>query len=164
MRVLSLRKHVFYGMGGLTISLSDLIVMQWLLVRYVPPGRPHLIDATIFGALVLMGRIVEGISLTVVAHWSDECRSRLGRRVPFMRGVIVPFAVVFFLLFNPPADQIHWVNTAYAAVLILLYFGMYGAVVVPYVALLPELTPYRPATEPSVNAGCGVVDVVDQRS
>jgi GPH family glycoside/pentoside/hexuronide:cation symporter len=127
-------------MGGLTISLSDLIIMQWLLVRYAPPGGIQLVNSTLLGVFILIGRIIEGVSFAVVANWSDQCRSKQGRRIPFMRWVIVPFAVVFVFLFNPPIDHLHWINEVYSGFLILLYFSMYGAVVVPYAALIPELT------------------------
>ncbi len=134
------RKRVIYGMGGLTISLSDLIVMQWLLVRYLPPDKPHLVPAAFFGALMLLGRLTEGVGFAFFAHWSDNCHAKSGRRLPFMRLSIVPFAVTFFLLFMPPVDHAHWLNMVYAAVTIPVYFGLYGAVVVPYLALLPELS------------------------
>ena len=134
------QKRFFYGMGGLTISLSDLIVMQWLLVRYLPPESPPLVNASILGVLIFLGRVAEGISFAVVGHWSDQYQSPHGRRIPFLRAVIIPFVLVFFGLFNPPFATSQGLNTLYAGVFIFLYFGMYGAVVVPYVALIPELT------------------------
>ncbi len=134
------RKQIVYGMGGLTISLSDLIVMQWLLVRYLPPDKPHLVPAAFLGTLVLLGRMIEGAGFAVFAHLSDNCEARSGRRLPFMRFSILPFAATFFLLFMPPVNHAHWLNMVYAAVTIPLYFGLYGAVVVPYLALLPELS------------------------
>jgi GPH family glycoside/pentoside/hexuronide:cation symporter len=114
--------------------------MQWLLVRYLPPDKPHLVPAAFLGGLMLLGRLTEGIGFALFAHWSDNCRAQSGRRLPFMRASIVPFAAMFFLLFMPPVDHAHWLNMLYAAVTIPVYFGLYGAVVVPYLALLPELS------------------------
>jgi len=116
------------------------MVMQWLLVRYLPPDKPHLVPAAFLGGLMLLGRLTEGIGFAFFAHWSDNCRMQSGRRLPFMRFSIVPFAATFFLLFMPPVDHAHWLNMVYAALTIPAYFGLYGAVVVPYLALLPELS------------------------
>ncbi len=137
---LPLYKKVFYGMGGITMNLPDLIVMQWLLVRYVPPDGHHLVPATLFGLFFLLGRVTDGTGCAIIAHLSDTCESRWGRRLPFMRFGIVPFGLVFFLLFVPPVAHLHWLNAVWAFVLIQGYFIMYGVVVTPYLALLPEIT------------------------
>ena len=137
---LPFKTKVFYGMGGLTMNLPDLIFMQWVLVRFMPPDAPHLVPAALFGAIVLCSRVVEGISCTLIAHWSDECQSPMGRRLPFMRFGLLPLVLVFFLLFMPPVDHAHWLNILHACVMIPLYFILYGIVVTPYLALIPEIT------------------------
>ncbi len=137
---LPFRTKAFYGLAGITMNLPDLILMQWLLVRYVSPDKPHLLPAAVFGGIILLSRVFEASIGTVIAHWSDTCRSRWGRRLPFMRFGILPFATVFFLLFHPPIGYQHWLNAAYAIVLLPSYFMLYGAVVTPYLALLPEIT------------------------
>lgn len=128
-------------MAGFTMNVPDLIFMQWILVRYVPPDGPHLAPAALFGVIVLCARIIEGISCTIIAHSSDVCRSRWGRRLPFMRFGIGPFVLGFFLIFMPPIDHMHWINSLYAAALIPVYFILYGIVITPYLALIPEITP-----------------------
>jgi len=137
---LPFRTKVHYGMAGLTMNLPDLIIMQWLLVRYVPPEGNHLVPAALFGFTILLARVVEGVSCTIIGHQSDVCRSRWGRRLPFMRFGIIPFALVFFVLFMPPVAHMHWLNAVYAFVLVQLYFVLYGVVITPYLALLPEIT------------------------
>ncbi len=128
-------------MGGLTMNLPDVIVMQWFLFRYLPPDGRHLASAFAIGAILLFGRVVvEGPSCMLVAHWSDQCRTRWGRRLPFMRFGIVPLALVFFLIFHPPVGHEHWLNAAWAAVFVPLYLILYGVVITPYLALLPEVT------------------------
>lgn len=138
---LPVRKRLFYGMGGLTMCLPDFIVMQWLLVRYVPPdASKHLVPAALFGVVVLVGRLTEGLLSPVIGHWSDQCRSRWGRRLPFIRFGLVPFVVAFFFLFHPPVGHMHWGNAVYAFALIPIYAFLYGCNITPYLALLPEIT------------------------
>lgn len=140
MSELPIRKRVYFGMAGITMNLPDLIIMQWLIVRYVPPDGPHLIPAVLFGVVILLGRMMEGVSNPIIAHWSDVSQARGGRRLPFMRLGIIPFAVVFFLLFVPPVEDSTWINVGYALILTQAYFFLYSAIITPYLALLPEIT------------------------
>lgn len=140
MAELPVRKRIFYGMGGLTMNLPDLLVMQWLLVRYMPPDTPPLVPAALFGLFIMMGRLTDGIGCAIIAHWSDGCRSRWGRRMPFLYFGIAPFVFVFFMLFMPPVASTHWLNAVHAFFFIQCYFFLYGIVVTPYLALLPEVT------------------------
>jgi len=52
----------------------------------------------------------------------------------------VPFVLVFFFMYMPPVGELSWLNAAYAAVLLPLYFILYGIIFTPYLALIPELT------------------------
>lgn len=141
MSELPFRKRVYYGMGGLSMNLPDLLVMQWILVRYVPPDADkQLIPAALMGVVLFLARMVEGFSNPFIAHWSDSCTSRWGRRLPFVRLGIVPLAAFFFLSFMPPVDHLHWVNSVHAFVALPLYSLFYGVVVTPYLSLLPEIT------------------------
>jgi glycoside/pentoside/hexuronide:cation symporter, GPH family len=137
---LALRRRIYFGMGGLTMNLPDLIIMQWLLVRYAPPDASrHLVPAFVCGLAILLGRGMEGGSNPFIGHYSDICQSRWGRRIPFMRFGIVPFVLVFFLLFMPPIPEMSWINVVYLLALTQVYFLLYGIIVTPYLALLPEI-------------------------
>ena len=123
------------------MNLPDLLVMQWILVRYVPPdAEKHLIPAALVGVLLCCARMTEGISNPFIAHWSDGCGSRWGRRLPFIRFGIVPLSLLFFLAFTPPIGRLHWINAVYAFLVVPSYSLLYGTVVTPYLALMPEIT------------------------
>ncbi len=140
MAELPFRKRMYFGLAGFSMVVPDLIIMQWLLVRYVPPEGEALIPPAICGALILCGRMAEGLTGPILAHWSDNCRHRWGRRMPFLRFGIFPYLAVFFLMFNPPDFPAHWLHIPYLFVLVLAYFPLYNVVFTPYLALLPELT------------------------
>ncbi|MFA6243182.1 MAG: MFS transporter [Candidatus Hydrogenedentales bacterium] len=138
---LSFRQRLAFGMAGITMNLPDMILMQWLLVRYVRPDTTQpLVPPLAFGAIMLMGRILEAIANPIVGHWSDQTRTKWGRRMPYLRLGIVPFALVFFLLFSPPVDHLHWINVAWVFVLLPLYLFLYAVIITPYLALLPEIS------------------------
>lgn len=139
MAQLARSQRLSYGMAGLSMIIPDLVVMQWLLVRYVPAGdSAPLVAPALFGVFVFLGRITEGMINPVIGHFSDNCRHRWGRRMPFMRLGIVPFLVVFFLLYNPVGSG--WVAALYAFIAIEAYFLLYATVFTPYLSLLPEIS------------------------
>lgn len=141
MSELSFRQRLAFGIAGITMNLPDMILMQWLLVRYVrPDAMQPLVPPLAFGIVVLFGRVMEAIANPVVGHWSDQTRSRWGRRMPFLRLGIIPFAIVFFLLFAPPVDHLHWANVVWVFVLLQSYLFLYAIIITPYLALLPEIS------------------------
>lgn len=135
------KTKLIYALGGLGMSLPDLFVLQWLFTRYVPDKENALIPGAVFGVLFLLGRVGESIYNPIIGHWSDGFVSDKGRRIPFMRRSLVPLALAFVLLFNPPGDAAAWLNVLYALFFIQAYLFFFGMVITPYLALLPELTP-----------------------
>jgi GPH family glycoside/pentoside/hexuronide:cation symporter len=92
-----------------------------------------------FSIIILAGRITDGVSDPFLAYWTDNTRSRWGRRIPFLLFGTLPFAIVSFLLWIPPQGASEAFRIGYATVLAQAYFLLYGLVVTPYLALLPEI-------------------------
>src|ERR1700730_993472 len=108
-----------YSLGGLAMNLTNLVVSQWLYERYVVGG---ILSAAVFSIILVAGRLTDGISDPFIAFWTDNTRSRLGRRIPFLLFGALPFAIVCFLLWNPPAGaEMGW-QIAYAAAVTQLFF------------------------------------------
>ena len=133
-------RKLIYGMGGLTMSLPDLVFMQWIFIRYVPGDETALAPARLFGVLVFSARVIGAVAEPIIGHWSDNCHTRFGRRLPFIRSGMIPMALCFFLMWMPPVGHLHWVNAVYALVLMLAYLLCFPTVITPYLALLPEIT------------------------
>jgi GPH family glycoside/pentoside/hexuronide:cation symporter len=134
--MLSRAQLTTYSLGGLAMNLTNLVVSQWLYERYVVGG---ILSAAVFSIILVAGRLTDGISDPFIAFWTDNTRSRLGRRIPFLLFGALPFAIVCFLLWNPPAGaEMGW-QIAYAAVVTQLFFLGYALVITPYLALLPEI-------------------------
>lgn len=141
-RRLPLKIKLSYASGGVALNLTNLVISQWLFLRYASTENA-LVPAALFGTLFLVGRVTDAITDPLIGYWSDNSTSRLGRRRPFILYGILPFALVFYLLWTPPVEGAHWVNTLYIFVLIQLYFVFYTIVCTPYISLLPELTSDR---------------------
>ena len=140
MQKMTFREQVFYGMGGLSMMLPDMIFMQWLVYRFVPPDPENwLVPKGLFGAFVLLARFSEGVICPTVGYRSDKLTHRWGRRLPFMRIAALPMLAAFFLVFMPPAGMPQWLNLLYAVVLVELYLVCYNSIFTPYLSLMPEL-------------------------
>ncbi len=125
-----------YSLGALAMNLANLVLTEWFYERYVVGG---VISTVAFSIIILAGRITDGVSDPFLAYWTDNTRSRWGRRIPFLLFGTLPFAIVSFLLWIPPQNAGELFRIGYAIVLAQAYFLLYGLVVTPYLALLPEI-------------------------
>lgn len=137
---LPLRKKICYGTGGVSMALPDVVLMQWLLVRYLPTDREPLIPAALMGAIFFLERLTEGVSNPFLAHWSDTLKHRWGRRQPFMRLGILPYLFLYVLLFHPPVNDTSWLNAVYLLLVSQCYAMLFAGIFTAYLALMPEIT------------------------
>lgn len=98
------------------------------------------LPATLGGAAIFVALCVDAITDPLVGSLSDNLHSRWGRRHPFMYAAVVPTAVCFVLLFNPPAGLgpgalFAWLLTF--AVGVRSFLTLYT---IPSGSMLPELT------------------------
>ena len=92
--------RVAYGVGGAAGGIKNNGFEYVLLLFYSQVlGLPAFLVVMAMGiALVL-----DAISDPVVGYWSDNWRSKFGRRHPFMYTALLPVAIAYFLVWNPPS-------------------------------------------------------------
>ncbi|GMN12450.1 hypothetical protein MTsPCn7_02260 [Altererythrobacter sp. MTPC7] len=104
--------------------------------------EPGLVGLAIFIAL-----FVDALSDPLVGYWSDNFRSRWGRRHPFIYASALPCAVSFWFLWNPPDG---WSDAQLFAYLLVVAIIIRTAITfyqTPSSAMLPELSSnYRERT------------------
>lgn len=92
------------------------------------------------GWALFFPRFIDAFVDPMVGYWSDNSKSRHGRRRPFIFLSAVPLALLGFLIWVPSrslgVDGLFW----YFLVTTLLYYGAYSFFIVPYRALGLELT------------------------
>jgi len=140
-----------YAIGGFGPGFLYQIVLTYLLYFYRPPQENIARGALIFAPAVgyaagmLIARIIDGVVDIPIAIWTDNMKSRWGRRRPLMVIGLIPTAITFVLLWYPPVTgkslgaNGHWGNTVYVAVVSSLFFFFYTLIVVPYLASLSEI-------------------------
>lgn len=122
------------------MNLTNLVLSQWLYERYVVGG---VIGTAAFSLILLAGRITDSVSDPFIAFWTDNAWTRWGRRMPFIVLATLPLSAVCFFLWWPPEHASHSFRIFYAASMCQGYFLLYGLVVTPYLALLPEISSSR---------------------
>jgi Na+/melibiose symporter-like transporter len=107
------KDKVSYGLGSTAEALVYTTTSSFTLLFY---NQVRGLDAAMVGTTLAIGLLVNAVVDPTVGSWSDRTRSRWGRRHPFMFGAILPAAVLFYALFNPPdlspAWQLIWLGVA----------------------------------------------------
>ena len=153
MKTLTKGKMWCYATGQLGWSIISGLIGSWLVYFYqpnqeainegmislIPQGCVVLGLLTFIGLVTAVGRIFDAVTDPLVGNWSDNCKSRLGRRIPFMRWSAIPLGLVFILVFCTPVYGISSVNTVWLFVTVLAYYFLITCYCTPYTSLLAEL-------------------------
>ena len=125
-----------HGSGAAAFGIKNGGFDYFLLLFY---GTVIGLEPGLVGLAILIALVVDAISDPLVGYWSDNFRSRWGRRHPFMYAAALPVALSYFLLWNPP----NWGQTGlfvYLTVLAVLIRTFITFYETPSSALIPELT------------------------
>lgn len=142
MNKVSLKIKFSFAAGGIALNLANLSISQWLLKRYLPDKESALVSSAVFLTAFFIGRLIDGLMDPIIGNWSDNLQSKSGRRLPFIRAMLIPAALVSVLIWLPPTpDAMSKVNSIFIFIMIQLFFIFWTALANPFMALLPELTP-----------------------
>ena len=150
---LTMGKVWCFAVGQFGWSVLAALISSWLVNYYqpdlatqqqgqpifIPQGRVILGALTILGAITAFGRIFDAVTDPLIASRSDRCKSKAGRRIPFMRAAAIPFALTCILTFWSPVSGESWVNAAFLFLMLMLFYLFMTMYCTPYNALIPEL-------------------------
>ena len=153
MKSLTRGKMWCYAIGQLGWSIISGLIGSWLVYFYqpnqeaindgmislIPQGRVVLGILTFIGLITAIGRVFDAVTDPLVGNWSDNCKSKLGRRIPFLRFSAIPLGLVFVLVFCAPIHGVSALNTVWLFVTVLLYYFLITCYCTPYTSLLAEL-------------------------
>jgi Na+/melibiose symporter-like transporter len=128
--------RISYGIGAGAYGIKDGGFSYFLLLFY---SQVIGLDARLVGLAITLSLLLDALLDPVIGYWSDNLRSRWGRRHPFMYASAVPVAATYFLIWDPPAG---WSSSA-------LFFYLLGLTIfvrvsisfyeIASTALAPEL-------------------------
>ncbi len=125
-----------HGFGSVAFGVKDGGFNYFLLLFY---GTVIGLEPGLVGLAILIALVFDAFSDPVVGYWSDNLRSRWGRRHPFMYAAALPVGLSYFALWNPPelSQMGLFLYLTVLAVLIRTFITFYET---PSSALLPELS------------------------
>jgi Na+/melibiose symporter-like transporter len=126
-----------YGFGSVAYGVKNGGFDYFLLLFY---SQVVGLDARLVGIAITTALIFDAVSDPIVGYWSDNLRSRWGRRHPFMYAAALPVAFSYFLVWNPPADASQTTLFLYLLALAVVIRTFITAYETPCSALAPELT------------------------
>jgi glycoside/pentoside/hexuronide:cation symporter, GPH family len=125
-----------YGFGAVAYGIKDNGFAYFLLLFY---GTVVGLEPALAGTALLIALVCDSLSDPIVGYWSDNTRSRWGRRHPFMYAAALPVALCYYLLWQPP-DWSDGALFAYLVILAVLIRTLITFYETPSSALMPELT------------------------
>lgn len=153
MKTIKKWQEPLYAIGGFGPTFMYQVVLTYLLYYYRPAqarietGALVLAPAVGYAAGMLIARVLDGVVDLPIAGWTDNMKSRWGRRRPMMLAGLAPVILCYILLWYPPftgnslGAEGHWGNAIYVAVVSSLYFFFHTFIIVPYLAALSEIVP-----------------------
>lgn len=96
-RKLTAHTKLAFGVGQVAESIQLNTFDFFLFFYYVQVLH---LDPILAGAATLMALMVDAVTDPAVGVFSDNCRSRLGRRHPFMYASAIPFGLLCIYLFS----------------------------------------------------------------
>lgn len=93
-----------FAVGQFGWSLLSGIITNWLIYYYtdevaglfgsnISSGKLFW-NITLFGLITMVGRIFDAVTDPLIASWSDRSSFKGGRRIPFMKAIAIPFALI----------------------------------------------------------------------
>jgi GPH family glycoside/pentoside/hexuronide:cation symporter len=125
-----------YAVGAVANAVKMRGLSIFLMIFY---NQVVGLPAETVGGILMLALVFDAFIDPTVGQISDNFRSKLGRRHPFMYAAAVPVSVAYFLLWNPPKDWSHEAIAGYliACLLTVRLFDTFFEL--PHNALAPEL-------------------------
>jgi Na+/melibiose symporter-like transporter len=132
-----LATKLYYGAGSVAYGVKDNGFSYFLLLYY---NQVLGLPAEWVGAAIMLSLVFDAISDPIVGYSSDNLHSSWGRRHPFMYGSVVPVAISYYLLWNPPAGLGQGALFGYLLALAILVRTFITFYEIPSSSLVAELT------------------------
>ncbi len=132
------RKQMFFALGnigGLAVGQSSVLTLYAFYFMYLGVPLHPLVLSLILGIYAVW----DGLNEPLVGYWSDNMRSRWGRRKPLIVAGLAPLIIFAFLIYTVPVD-----NPVSAGVYLLVTLMVYDLsmtlVISCWYALFPEIS------------------------
>jgi len=138
---LSFLYKLSYSSASIGLNILAITISTWLLYFYSPPpdsGRTVYLPIGVVGGIMTFISLWDAVIDPFIGHWSDNLRSKLGRRKPFILFSLPFIAGAMLLLWVPPSGS-NWLVAGFLLLVMLVYSTAYSLAGIPYDATMAEL-------------------------
>ena len=132
----SLKTKLLYGIGSVAFGVKDNGFQTILLLFY---NQVMHLPAETVGNILFFALCCDAVLDPVIGQFSDNLRTRWGRRHPLLYFSALPVAISYLLLWNPPAWSVGAL-TIYLFVVTVIVRTLISFYEIPSSAMNPELT------------------------
>ncbi len=134
---ISLFQKLIYSMGGFANTAQAAFIGQMVIVLNLGLG----VNPALVGLVGAIPRIVDAISDPITGYFSDNLRTRWGRRRPMILLGAITGGVCFALMFQLYKGHSEMFYFWYFLIFQILYFIGFTCFSIPWIALGYEMTP-----------------------
>ena len=152
------RQMLVYAIGGMGVNMLNLMMGSYLLSAIIASGFGEeaiqnqtfsgplglSLDLVIAGAwavLTVIAKVIDGVIDIPMASFTDNLKSRFGRRRPALIIGLVPMVIayVLFTLVTPEMKNESLLNTIFYFVALCVFYSFYTLTMVTYYATFTEI-------------------------
>ena len=143
---------ILYAAGGMGVNMLNLMIGSYICSALLVGGfgkaaipyqtyvQHDLVIAAVWAAFVLIAKIVDGVIDIPMASFTDQLKSKWGRRRPAILLGMAPMLIAYLLfLVIPDPSSATLVNTIYYGVLLCVFYSSYTLTMVTYYATFTEI-------------------------
>ncbi len=146
----SRKAFILYGCSGLGVNMLNLIVGSYLCSALLTGGfdknieqwtyiNKDLVVAGLWGILVFVAKVVDGLIDIPLSSFADNLRTKLGRRKSGILLGFIPMIVAYLLFLVPINSEATLLNTIWFAALLFIFYGAYTLTMITYYATFAEV-------------------------
>lgn len=143
-------KLILYACSGLGVNMLNIIMGSYLCSALLVGGfvknvehwtylNKDLVIAGLWGTLILIAKIIDGLIDIPFSHFTDNLRTKWGRRKPSLVMGYVPMVIAYVLFLVPLNSEATILNTIWFALLLFIFYGAYTLTMITYYATFSEI-------------------------
>lgn len=150
MTITSKKKLLLYGCSGLGVNMLGLIVGSYLCSALLVGGfdadvenwtylNKDLVIAGLWSVLAFASKAIDGIIDIPLASFTDNLRTRWGRRRPAIFGGLIVTVIAYLLFLVPLQSESGILNTIWFAIILTIFYSAYTLTMLTYYATFSEI-------------------------
>lgn len=142
---------ILYACSGLGVNMLNIIMGSYLCSALLVGGfedhvenwtylNKDLVVAGLWGTLVLIAKLIDGIIDLPLSHFVDNLKSKFGKRKTGLLIGFIPMMIAFRLFLFPIHTEATVLNTIWLAGHLMVFYAFYTLTMLTYYATFAEIT------------------------